>query len=348
MSRRRRNPLGFTLIELLVVIAIIAILIALLLPAVQQAREAARRTQCRNNLKQLGLALHNYHDNFKVFPPALVWPSLKNQANATADGQTMNYGTTGFVRILPFIDQAPIYNQWNFNITSTNAIRAGQTLPMAGGPLQNPNLTLSQQLLSAFLCPSDVGPKYLTYTGTTVEYLTTNAAISNYVFAGGDHTEEYRNYEVYASSNITLPDGTSTANRRGVFGIDGAAGIQRIIDGTSNTALMGEVRSRKTSTVYIPTWGQAKWVGVFGRISSYAANGIAQCQYNHPNAKWGPCQNPPQANNDSYAWVWSSEHVGGSHFVVADGSVKFISDNIDEWNFIYFNLMSDTRVLSID
>lgn len=102
-SRPRR---GFTLIELLVVIAIIAILIALLLPAVQQAREAARRTQCKNHLKQLGIAIHNYHDTHNVFPPGSV-----NQTRSTTNYTMIN----AFVFILPYIDQGPLYQQWDFN-----------------------------------------------------------------------------------------------------------------------------------------------------------------------------------------------------------------------------------------
>jgi prepilin-type N-terminal cleavage/methylation domain-containing protein len=107
---RRR---GFTLIELLVVIAIIAVLIALLLPAVQQAREAARRTQCKNNMKQLGLAMHNYHDTFRVFPPG--WIAVDPATNA----QSAHEGISGFgwgTMLLPQIDQSPLYNQLNLNL----------------------------------------------------------------------------------------------------------------------------------------------------------------------------------------------------------------------------------------
>src|SRR5690349_412792 len=104
LSRRS----GFTLIELLVVIAIIAILIALLLPAVQQAREAARRTQCKNNVKQLGLALHNYHDTFGVFPYAVA-----NQGYSAAGANVTNH--KGFLGLLPYFDQANLFNQFNFN-----------------------------------------------------------------------------------------------------------------------------------------------------------------------------------------------------------------------------------------
>src|SRR5688572_18580233 len=116
--KTNRRSAGFTLIELLVVIAIIAVLIALLLPAVQQAREAARRTQCKNNLKQIGLALHNYHDNYQLFPAAIIFPAYKSSANCTADGQRFNLNTTGWTMLLPFIDQAPLYNQYNSSMAS--------------------------------------------------------------------------------------------------------------------------------------------------------------------------------------------------------------------------------------
>ena len=118
MLRRKRSSKGFTLIELLVVIAIIAILIALLLPAVQQAREAARRTQCKNNIKQWGLALHNYHDTHRVMPPALLNSGRYNNASFHGPG-VLN--TTGWVFLLPFIDQSPMYNLYDFNAVSSGS-----------------------------------------------------------------------------------------------------------------------------------------------------------------------------------------------------------------------------------
>lgn len=349
MSTRRR---GFTLIELLVVIAIIAVLIALLLPAVQQAREAARRSQCKNNLKQLGLACQNYHDSAKMFPPAITFGSTKNAANAASDGQTFNHGTTGYVRLMPHLDQAALYKQWDFNATSTNAKRGGtgaNTLPFVGVALAGNNLTLSQKSIASLLCPSDTMPKNITYTGTTVEYLMTNAAVTQYAFGGGDHTEEFRQYGAYAQSNITLPDGVTAVNRRGVFGVDGAASIAAILDGTSNTIMMGECRSRKNSNLHTPVWGQLKWVGVFGRISGWsatAAPGQGDCLYNHINAISGPCL--ANTNQDPYAWTWSSEHIGGAHFVMADGAVKFLNQTMSSQTFVLANLIADRKPISFN
>lgn len=344
IGSRRIPRHGFTLIELLVVIAIIAILIALLMPAVQQAREAARRIQCRNNLKQLGLACHNYHDTHGTFPPAAIFPSTKDSVATTSDGQTFNVGTTGFVLLLPFFDQANIYNAWDLNVASTNARHPDNSLPFHGGALANPNLKLSQIPLAMLLCPSDPSDRNLTYNGPATAYVVDRAAVSHYAFGGGDHTEENRSYSTYYASTIFLPDGITAVNRRGAFGIDGAARLSDIVDGTSNSILMGECRGRKYDRVFVPTWGQLKYTGLFGRISSFSPR--TQCLYNRINRGAGECNGiggivMVPTNKNPYAWTWSSEHIGGAHFVLADGSVRFISEYLDEKTFVQANLISD-------
>ncbi len=162
-----RRRVGFTLIELLVVIAIIAILIALLLPAVQQAREAARRSQCKNNLKQFGLAMHNYHETYLSFPPASVTPiscSMSTPAAGTTTALNTNYNWGWGTFLLPMLDQAPLYQQLGPN---------GCTFPVSTTPYLTS--TLLQQALPAFVCPSD--------TGATVNMFFANYSKSNYVIS---------------------------------------------------------------------------------------------------------------------------------------------------------------------
>src|SRR4051812_18590026 len=164
-SRRRR---AFTLIELLVVIAIIAILIALLLPAVQQAREAARRTQCRNNLKQIGLALHNYHDAANTIPPGYIG----TQAVPNVTGQSLNYGWATF--ILPFMDQSPLYNTIGSGFSGPNAVTfASSTISASSAAYQT--------VLPAFRCPSDTGAA----TATLNLYVCKTFGRSNYAGCAG-------------------------------------------------------------------------------------------------------------------------------------------------------------------
>src|SRR5688572_27416461 len=147
---RRSKSSAFTLVELLVVIAIIGILVALLLPAVQAAREAARRMQCANNLKQFGLALHNYHDTFKVFPPALLNPGRPTNAVLVANYPEGVRNHTGWLFLLPFLEMTTVHSQINFNFATC------QDNPNAGGPAPNSaiNDPITGQRYKIFECPS--------------------------------------------------------------------------------------------------------------------------------------------------------------------------------------------------
>ena len=201
---------GFTLIELLVVIAIIAILIALLLPAVQQAREAARRTQCKNNLKQLGLAMHNYHDVNLCFPPGYI---NQNPTNWMSEWGWATY-------LLPYIDQAPLFNLLEVgnglgNGSMQSAAHDGTTNTVLG-------LTTMNQPIVAFRCPSDTAPAANTARGHAGMDMTT----SNYVGINS-HNDSW-----YTRTNGTSPSGTFSENSR--------ARIRDYTDGTSNTIVIGE------------------------------------------------------------------------------------------------------------
>ncbi len=277
MSRLRRSR-GFTLIELLVVIAIIAILIALLLPAVQQARESARRTQCRNNLKQLGLALHNYHDTFKMFPPAYF--GLYGGA-----GQNWAWGAS----ILPYLDQAPLYNMINMGVYAAHDAAANPTVLLA-----------MQQPLEAYRCASDKAK------GTNSAW-TYRAGLS-----GSGVATATSNY--VASNNTYDNDRDNTAN--GVFGNAlsgmGCLGIRDVSDGTSHTLAIGE-------RAWSLNGSQFNAALVFG------CNDTDEMQPTYGTSTIVGAGRYPL---NSHFSGFSSPHEGGVQFLLCDGAVRFVSENI--------------------
>ena len=319
MSKRSRRTSGFTLIELLVVIAIIAVLIALLLPAVQQAREAARRTQCKNGMKQMGLALHNYHDNFGTFPPALMNSGRYNNS-AYYTGSNLVTNTTGWVFLLPYMDQAPVYNQYNFSACSSASSPYG--LPVQGNDATNMALTgMSMPLLQ---CASDpaAGQQSSQSVNTPSDfYSRNNARRSSYLFSTGSFTDYSGPYHT-----------AQTDVRQGAFGNSGAAKLRDLTDGTSNTLMVGEAwgGNKKTSTSYGP-WGMSGTHtcchGYTPSASSTTLNSANVAAY---SPDWGinkPYQGDAQKR--TYAWVFGSGHTGGAQFLLGDGTVRFIGENVD-------------------
>ncbi|MDZ4686123.1 MAG: DUF1559 domain-containing protein [Planctomycetaceae bacterium] len=305
MPRRR----GFTLIELLVVIAIIAILIALLLPAVQQAREAARRTQCRNNLKQLGLALHNYHDTMNRFPPGYVM-----QFTATADSD-LNGNWSWATYLLPYIDQAPLYNKLN----PGNQTMAVCVADIAGGcraGLQTP--------LAAFRCPSDTGPQLNDGpqppdlpAPSTNGYRINGVATSTSNYMGSNASRSLRNL----AGPLTAMGGVQFAN--GAFWQNSNCAIRDVTDGMSNTILIGErAYNFKGVKIYAGTI-----FGIRGASQAVGDNNRGMmmthaCGLSLMNSTSSPVAGDFRRN-------YSSQHVGGAHFLLGDGAVRFISENID-------------------
>lgn len=336
---------GFTLIELLVVIAIIAILIALLLPAVQQAREAARRSQCKNNVKQIGLALHNYHDTHNIFPTGVV-----NSGNTyTPDNpHTLALNHTGWIFILPYIDQAPLYNQWNFNIPSNGFSNTADTNG-AAAPLisawPNSNTPLGQTKIPVYMCPSDNTSESL-MVSSNANYFA-NHARSNYLLCAGGHGNGWppdRYYSIFRTSAATLVDGRSVPYR-GMFGFNGSARMSDVRDGTSNTIAVCEASQlNRTSDLYTPIWGGHR------RHGTFAVNHPVGSDPNHiNNARYhinGPVHvvgmtGAGTANDNRYhVNVASSVHTGGAHFLMADGAVRFISENIDKNTYALLTRMN--------
>lgn len=313
-SRPRR---GFTLIELLVVIAIIAILIALLLPAVQQAREAARRTQCRNHLKQLALACHNYHDAFFLFPMG-------------ADASLIGWKQF----IYPFIDQAPLYNTINFanNVSPGTHCRDGA--PCMSMQYQVEVLNLAGQKAycdipkAIFGCPSD--PRANTpasWAGGVGR--TDNALFNNYFATCGNVDSELRGGRNFGPNSrhrgvcpswssgspctdkIDTPGFQPWNEYNGLFGMMTKVPIAKCTDGTSNTFLLGERPIDGNGS-----WG---WEVNCAEGDGMLGTGYPMIQLNTTNF------NP----NGYLPAAYGSYHTGGAHMAMGDGSVRFVSVNID-------------------
>ncbi|WP_339727318.1 DUF1559 domain-containing protein [uncultured Gimesia sp.] len=298
LLKRKR---GFTLIELLVVIAIIAILIALLLPAVQQAREAARRSQCKNNLKQIGLALHNYHDNFRAFPPGDVRRTYGSGVQSWVTSQL------GWIpRILPFLDQAPLYNQINFE--------------MEHGVSAAPNSNLRREKLTVVRCPSDSSRQPDGNYGPT-----------NYMACRG--------LGVTADARTTTATG-STTDINSVFMMNGIVRIRDLEDGTTNTMMVSESFASAPMCSEVPSSNSCSAVcgTVYGGNTTGAQQGYSwmwaqqyqshyYCTIYTPNSKIPDCGAGSSSTNALLSA--RSKHVGGVHTLLGDGSVRFASENVD-------------------
>ncbi|MCA9049939.1 MAG: DUF1559 domain-containing protein [Planctomycetaceae bacterium] len=357
---RRVGQKGFTLIELLVVIAIIAILIALLLPAVQQAREAARRTECKNKLKQIGLALHNYHDVYGMFPIGASNPITNNVGSATRPAPSGNLGMnyalnhTATTAILPYIDQAPLYNQMNLNL-ATGGSTGTVSGPLRGG-WPNVNTPLIQTTISAYLCPSDNVSGGLTTTDAQ-HYLCDNCGRTNYLPCGGSRGWTTNPaYGLNGTTSRTMPNGTTGILDRGMFGFNASARLQDITDGTSNVFAFGEARqSPGTNTVrgietnHSAAWGGYTWVSNFIAVHPnvdpnhndnirYSINGARDTP-----GRTGTTQTITLVRH--HGGTASSAHSGGAQFLMGDGAVRFVSENIDFHTYCYLNYTADGQVI---
>jgi prepilin-type N-terminal cleavage/methylation domain-containing protein/prepilin-type processing-associated H-X9-DG protein len=332
---------GFTLIELLVVIAIIAVLIALLLPAVQAAREAARRAQCINNLKQIGLALHNYNTSNDALPPAKIYSGSCWYSNGFK-GSVLN--TTMFTMILAYMDQIPMYNAYNFSQASAND--GWESSMLDGGPPNTNvvgnayvNTTIVGSLVATYWCPSDIQPQAVSLTGVT--YDGQDAMRSNYLASVGP----YYDYYCPGGHNTWSPN----PSLRGAFCNDLSTNFGAITDGLSNTFLAGESLNgtEHYSSNYGPYWGAGIHTSTHGVIYSptqggflaFAPNGQSGVLY--PNATSAQKKAP-------YAWVFSSPHPGGLNMLMGDGAVRFIKNSIGYSTWWSLATISGGEIISAD
>ncbi len=335
MRTRKR---GFTLIELLVVIAIIAILVSLLLPAVQQAREAARRTQCKNNLKQLGLAVHNYHDVFNRFPPGYTQANLPA---ATGPGLGGFQGTSVFCAILPYIEQTNLYNTFDQSVPRRNIA----TTPGV----------LSGTVVQAFLCPSDagIGNGLDTFTAATP---TQYYGRTNYRANGGSRP-------IFATSSTNDgvfmcvgPGARKAASAQTGF----CTSMRDITDGTTNTIMFGEHHKvdRNFDTFTAAGWnsgstiaGWSRWYPAGGDsgLGNLMCGAFAPIGYTTP---WA--HGTTGAPGSQSAWFTfqdmrlsaiGSAHTGGAQVVLCDGSVRFLSNSLSFSILQYLCQREDGQVL---
>jgi len=318
LSQCRSNRRGFTLIELLVVIAIIAILIGLLLPAVQKVREAAARTSCSNNLKQLGLAIHSFHDQNNRMPPGGAQDQIPFGTNGNNGGA---WGSSWKVYILPHIEQGPLYQQWQFT---------------GGSGWQNQNNTdrVHKLTIKTYRCPASPMPDFHLAGCTNV---------------GNGSQQMFTSYVGVAGSTLDIPQSINSACCSGSNnGITGGSGIlcmncstkmAAISDGTSNTILVGEQsdfmrdnNNQPISAGYGPITSQGPHGWIMGAGQANEGGAYSDRAFNTTTVRWminqrglGNTPTNGTGENAGNNVPFTSIHTGGANMLMGDGSVRFMS-----------------------
>ena len=374
LTSPKQSPKGrhaFTLIELLVVIAIIAVLIALLLPAVQQAREAARRTQCKNNMKQMGLAFHNYESTYGRFAPALLMcnniggnygEGIANVAPSPDDGNFHAWPEF----ILPFIDQGNLYNTINFSLSlsfTDPTLATGTVMNFAtGGNFATPQgLAVTKAVIPGYMCPSS--PHTSSIYGPYQEDWTSSVPV-NYKAGGAlDYVGRWARGNFGGTNN---PSGTNYSPFAGMLDINSSKGlgtagvkISQVIDGTSNTILLGETSAPGTKLWVMgkawgalcdgcPTSGSTRAMGPAWTDWQFSTgldiSGVTPGSQHNAVAPQYETAGDCTINCENYKNYYSF-HMGGATFLLADGTVRFISQNINRETMIRLYYFSDGQTV---
>jgi prepilin-type N-terminal cleavage/methylation domain-containing protein/prepilin-type processing-associated H-X9-DG protein len=336
---------AFTLIELLVVIAIIGVLIALLLPAVQKVREAANRARCANNLKQIALAAHNYHDSFETFPPGLYQFQVSTPPGSGRSGFTL------FEYLLPFVEQDNLSRIWDLNKPRLNVyVYDGSNY------LATPEAR-SATVVKTYVCPTDQLPD-------------NPAHVTPVPQAGADGPDGYYGVTSYAGNCGTwayYPNciGAGQMSANGVFFLTGPnslpaanqrpVGFKDVTDGTSQTLLVGEkfhqdpnFEALDSGDAYckeysLHAWAAWSWSGGFKGAGHVLASSRVSINFQLPVGAMctSDCNDP----KDLRLNAWGSGHPGGANFAYVDGSVAFIRQSIDPLTLEYLSTRADGHVI---
>ncbi len=295
--------------------------------------------QCVNNQKQIGIALHNYHNANSVFPPAKIYSTGTYTQNDPAKvGLVLN--TTALTMILGFLEQTPLLNAYNFSLPSCNAINGAINATLVGGSTSFlANTTVVGTLVSTYVCPSD--PQQLPHTlAAPSPYAMLNGQRSSYLLTGAGYYENY---------NGPYLRGDLGAIGLAIFsGADWSVSLNQVTDGTSNTLFGGESPMVKYNSNLGGYWGAGAWTSTHGlAFAITVSNGSYYCYL--PNASALGCggltSNP---SNLVYAWGWGSKHPGGLNMLFADGSVKFIKNSINPTTWYSIHTMGAGDIVSAD
>ncbi len=312
-----KSTLGFTLVELLVVIAIIGILIALLLPAVQAAREAARRISCANNFKQVGVALHNYHAARNMFPPGSIFYSSGMAAECDSKGHSSVYqGWSWSMYLLPYLEQSEIYDRMDFSQINL---------------VTYPNWEACGERITAYLCPSDPqGGERVVVTNTLTNGPSVKEDFGQTNISGVADSTDW-------TCNGNLPKALATAD--GVMANIEGCRIGDIADGTSNTLIVGEVTGGGKGSYEGHFWAALNLCDTMDGING---------PFTMPgDGLWG---NDPTSGGSGIRGFretgFSSYHPGGCHFLMSDGSAQFLEENIDINTLRYMTTRAGSETIS--